>query len=69
MTTDIQQVNDMEVRYAVLSDAEFEAGSPEYRYETRLALADDMLERKVIDCCEWRELVEEAVASYADDVG
>lgn len=69
MTTDIQQVNEMEAWYALLSDAEFEAGSPEYRYETRLALADIMLERKVIDCGEWRELVEEAVAAYADDVG
>ncbi|MBS6081808.1 hypothetical protein PSH89_07875 [Pseudomonas sp. FP1911] len=69
MTTDIQQVNEMEAWYALLSDAEFEAGSPEYRYETRLALADSMLECKVIDCGEWRELVEEAVAAYADDVG
>lgn len=69
MTTDIQQVNEIEARYALLSDAEFEAGSPEYRYETRLALADDMLERKVIGCGEWQELVEEAVAAYGDDVG
>lgn len=69
MTTDIQQVNEMEAWFAFLSDAEFEAGSPEYRYETRLALADSMLERKVIDCGEWRELVDEAVSAYADDVG
>ena len=44
-------------------------GRQEYRYETRLALADSMLERKVIDCGEWRELVDEAVSAYADDVG
>jgi len=69
MTTDIQQVNEMEAWHELLNDSEFEAGSPEYRYETRLALADNMLERKVIDCGEWRELVEEAVAGYADDVG
>ncbi|QVN04621.1 hypothetical protein JYG35_13115 [Pseudomonas rhodesiae] len=69
MTTDIQQVNEMEAWHALLNDSEFEAGSPEYRYETRLALADNMLERRVIDCAEWRELVEEAVAGYADDVG
>ncbi|EPJ82407.1 hypothetical protein [Pseudomonas sp. CFT9] len=69
MTIDIQQFNEMDSWYALLSDTEFEAGSPEYRYETRLALADSMLERKVIDCGEWRELVEEAVAAYADDVG
>lgn len=50
MTTDIRRVNEMEAWSALLSDAEFEAGSPEYRYETRLALADSMLERKVIDC-------------------
>ncbi|MDO4235641.1 hypothetical protein [Pseudomonas sp.] len=69
MTTDIRQVNEMEAWFALLTDAEFEAGSPEYRYETRLALADGMLERKVIDCGEWRELVDEAVSAYADDVG
>ena len=69
MTIDIQQFNEMDSWYALLSDTEFEAGSQEYRYETRLALADSMLERKVIDCGEWRELVEEAVAAYADDVG
>ncbi|MBK3476692.1 hypothetical protein JJD66_11395 [Pseudomonas sp. MF6751] len=68
MTTDIQQVNEMEAWFALLTGAEFEAGSPEYRYETRLALADSMLERKVIDCGEW-ELVDEAVSAYADDVG
>nr|WP_218580402.1 hypothetical protein [Pseudomonas sp. Q1] len=59
----------MEAWYALLSDAEFEAGPPEYRYETRLALADNMLERRVIDCSEWQDLVEEAGAAYADDVG
>lgn len=69
MTTDIQQVNEMEAWHALLNDSEFKIGSPEYRYETRLALADNMLERKVIDCGEWRELVEEAVAGYAGDVG
>ena len=69
MTTDIQQVNEMEAWYALLNDAEFENGSPEYRYEARLALADSMLEREVIDCGEWRELVEDAVAAYANDVG
>ncbi|MDQ0739269.1 hypothetical protein [Pseudomonas sp. W4I3] len=69
MTTDIRQVNEMEAWHALLNDAEFEARSPEYRYETRLALADSMLERKVIDCGEWRELVEEAVAAYASDAG
>jgi hypothetical protein len=69
MTTDIQQVNQMEAWHALLNDAEFTAGGPEYRYETRLALADNMLERGVIDSGEWRELVEEAVAGYADEVG
>ena len=49
MTTDIQQVNEMEAWHALLNDAEFTAGGPEYRYETRLALADNMLERGVID--------------------
>lgn len=44
MTTDIQQVNEMEAWHALLNDAEFTAGGPEYRYETRLALADNMLE-------------------------
>lgn len=29
MTTDIQQVNEMEAWFALLTDAEFEAGSPE----------------------------------------
>lgn len=69
MATDIQKINEMEAWHALLNDAEFEAGSPEYRYETRLALADNLLERKVIDCGEWRELVEEALAGYADDAG
>lgn len=69
MTTDIQKVNEMEAWFTLLNDAEFVAGSPEYRYETRLALADSMLEREVIDSGEWRELIEEADAAYADDVG
>ena len=69
MTTDIQQVNEMEAWHALLSDSEFTAGTPEYRYETRLALADNILERRVIHLGEWRELVEEAVAAYSDELG
>lgn len=59
----------MEAWFDLRNDPHFISASPEERYETRLALADDMKERGVIDGGEWRELVDEAVSAYADELG
>lgn len=69
MTINIEQVNAMEAWFALRNEPEFIAATPEERYERRLALADDMKERGVINSGEWRELTEEAVAAYADELG
>ena len=69
MTINIEQVNAMEAWFALRNEPEFIAATPEERYERRLALADDMKERGVIDSGEWRELVEQAQAAYVDELG
>ena len=69
MTINIEQVNAMEAWFALRNEPEFIAATPEERYKRRLALAEDMKERGVIDSGEWRELTEEAVAAYADELG
>lgn len=69
MTINIDQINAMEAWFSLRNDPGFISASPEERYERRLALADDMKERGVIDSGEWRELIEEAVAAYADELG
>lgn len=69
MTIDIEQINAMEAWFALRNDATFLSATPEERYETRLKLADDLLERKLVDSGEWRELVEEATAAYAEELG
>ncbi|CRM18526.1 hypothetical protein [Pseudomonas sp. 24 R 17] len=69
MTINIDQISAMEAWFALRSDPSFISATPEERYETRLALADDLNERSVIDSGEWRELVEEAGAAYADELG
>lgn len=69
MKIDIQKINELEAWYVLFSDPEFLAGSPEDRYDARLALADDLVARGVIDKWEWKELMEEADAGYADELG
>ena len=69
MTIDIDQINAMEAWFSMRNDPDFISATPEERYERRLALADDMKERGVIDSGEWREVTEEAVAAYADELG
>jgi hypothetical protein len=69
MAINIEQISAMEAWFALRKDPDFIAAAPEERYESRLALADDMKERGVIDSGEWRELVEEAVAAYGDELG
>lgn len=59
----------MEAWFSLRNDPGFISAKPEERYERRLALADDMKERGVIDSGEWRELTEKAVAAYADELG
>jgi hypothetical protein len=51
------------------TDPDFISATPEDRYEARLSLADDLQEKGLIDSGEWRELVEEAQATYADELG
>ncbi|MGY2094340.1 hypothetical protein [Pseudomonas simiae] len=69
MAINIDQINAMEAWFSLRNDPGFISATPEERYERRLALADDMKERGVIDSGEWRELTEEAVAAYADELG
>ncbi|AZD07587.1 hypothetical protein C4K26_2184 [Pseudomonas chlororaphis] len=69
MALDIKQIEELEKWYALFNDPEFAKASPEDRYDARLELADDMLERGVIDEGEWRELIEEAAAIFADELG
>ncbi len=69
MTINIDQVSAMEAWFSLRNDPDFISATPEDRYEGRLALADDMKERGVIDSGEWRELTEEAGAAYADELG
>lgn len=69
MAINIEQINAMEAWFALRNDPDFIAAAPEERYESRLALADDMKERGAIDSREWRDLVEEAVAAYGDELG
>lgn len=68
MTANIEQVNALEAWFALRNDPTFISATPEGRYETRLALADDFKDRGLIDSGDWRELVEEAVAAYADEL-
>lgn len=69
MTFDIRKIDEMENWLALDKDPAFIAGTPEYRYETRLAMADDLKARSVINAGEWRELLEEADAAYSDELG
>lgn len=69
MTINIRQVNAMEAWFALRTDPKFISATPEERYETRLSLADDLKQEGLIDDGEWRELTEEAVSAYADELG
>jgi hypothetical protein len=69
MTINIEQINAMDAWFALRNDPDFISATQEERYERRLSLADDMKERGVIESSEWRELTEEAVAAYADELG
>ncbi|MDY4299405.1 hypothetical protein SO486_05265 [Pseudomonas salmasensis] len=69
MAINIQQVNALEAWFALRNDPAFISATREERYETRLALADDLKEQGLIDEGEWRELGEEAVAAYGDELG
>ena len=59
----------MEAWFALRADPDFISATPEDRYEARLSLADNLLEKGLIDSGEWRELVGEAQAAYADELG
>lgn len=69
MAFDIHKIDEMENWLALDKDQAFIAGNPEYRYETRLAMADDLKARNVIDAVEWRELLEEVGAAYSNEFG
>lgn len=69
MAINIEQVTAMEAWFALRNDPAFISVTPEERYETRLALADDLKQQGLIDDNEWRELTEEAVTAYADELG
>lgn len=69
MKIDIQKINELEAWYALFNDPEFLAGTPEDYYDARLALADDLVARGVIDKWEWKELMEAADAGYSEELG
>lgn len=56
MAINIEQVNAMEAWFALRSDPSFISAAPEERYETRLALADDLKQQALINEGEWRGL-------------
>ena len=67
MTFSVYQIDELEAWLALDDDAAFTAGTPEYRYETRLAMVDDLKCRNVVEDLEWGKLVEEAVGAYANE--
>ena len=69
MATNIEQVNAMEAWFSLRNDPAFISATSEERYEMRLALADDLKQQGLINDGEWRELTEEAVAAYANELG
>ena len=69
MTINIEQVNAIKAWFALRTDPKFISVTPDDRYEARLSLADDLQQKGLIDSGEWREMVEEAQAAYADELG
>ena len=68
MTLNVYQIDELEAWLALDDDPAFTAGTPEYRYETRLAMVDDLKCRNVVDDGEWGKLVAEAAGAYADEL-
>lgn len=68
MTFNVYQIDELKAWLALDDDAAFTAGTAEYRYETRLAMVDDLKCRNVVDDIEWEQLVEEAVGAYGDEL-
>ncbi|MGU9815246.1 hypothetical protein ACU684_07625 [Pseudomonas sp. LF135] len=68
MTIHSEQINAMQAWFALRNEPDFISATAEDRYERRLALADDMKEADVIDGGDWRELTEEALLAYADEL-
>ncbi|MCF5026903.1 hypothetical protein GIW15_25335 [Pseudomonas lurida] len=68
MTFDIRHISELRAWLALDDDPAFVSGTPEYRYETRLAMTDDLKSRGIIDTAEWRELVAEASTAYTEEV-
>ncbi|MGU9813176.1 hypothetical protein [Pseudomonas sp. LF052] len=68
MTIHSEQINAMQAWFALRNEPDFISATAEDRYERRLALSDDMKEADVIDGGDWRELTEEALLAYADEL-
>ena len=49
MAINVDQVNAMEAWFALRNDPTFISATPEERYETRLALADDLKQQGLIN--------------------
>lgn len=69
MPRNTEQLSAMEAWLTLRNDPAFISAKPEERYETRLALADDLRLQGLIDEIEWLELTDEAVATYAYELG
>lgn len=64
-----ERIKNQEAGYTPAQSFSFLSATPEERYELRLLVADYFIQRGRISRGEWRELVEEAAAAYADDLG
>ncbi|AZF27475.1 hypothetical protein [Pseudomonas sp. R2-60-08W] len=53
MSIKLQHINALEVWFALRNDPKFLLATPEERYETRLALADDLKQQRLINESEW----------------
>ncbi|AZF22146.1 hypothetical protein [Pseudomonas sp. R3-52-08] len=53
MSIKLQHINALEVWLALRNDPKFLLATPEERYETRLALADDLKQQRLINESEW----------------
>ena len=65
----ILKIKEINVSGAHSKKSSFFLAAPEERLEFRILVADYLKRRRLISGGEWRELTEEAVAAYADELG
>ncbi|WP_300631619.1 hypothetical protein [Pseudomonas sp.] len=65
----IQKARDVDAGAGLRKSTSFFSATPEERYEFRILIAEYLTQRRLINEGERRELVEEAAAAYADELG